>query len=205
MNKGSLTALALGLSLFGCQTSYKFEEERGLSRPYQKEVNEWTGWEKVGIYLKDRALDAADILTFDVSVGDGFLATAHATKWLEVGAGYFDGLRYGLLRRSFGTWYDDRTEGGLAIGFNLYWVDVKRTPMWAPARCSIRGVSPYEGPDLSRQPRSSLERHRRYVPPRVPRHHGQLLAFPGSGLRGRYLRAADDLSDGLRTRDGSGR
>jgi hypothetical protein len=87
-----------------------------------------------------------DIVTFDISVGDGFLATAHATKWLEIGAGYFNGLRYGMLRRSFGTWYDDRTEGGLAIGFNLYWEDVKRTPMWGTSTLFDQEFA-YEGPD----------------------------------------------------------
>jgi hypothetical protein len=145
MNKGSLMALALGLSLFGCQSSYKFQENEAF-QAYQKEVNEWTGLEKVGIYFKDRFLDAMDIVTFDISVGDGFLATAHATKWLEIGAGYFNGLRYGMLRRSFGTWYDDRTEGGLAIGFNLYWEDVKRTPMWGTSTLFDQEFA-YEGPD----------------------------------------------------------
>jgi hypothetical protein len=40
MNKGSLMALALGLSLFGCQSSYKFQENEAF-QAYQKEVNEW--------------------------------------------------------------------------------------------------------------------------------------------------------------------
>lgn len=145
MNQRMLTALALAVSLVGCQTAYQFEENEAY-HAYRKEVDEWTGLEKVGIYFKDRALDAADVVTFDLSLGDGFLANAHATKWLQIGGGYFNGLCYGTLRRSFGTWHDDRTEAGLAAGFNLYWIDIKRTPIWGTSTLFDQEFK-YEGPD----------------------------------------------------------
>lgn len=145
MNKAMLAAVALGLSLVGCQSSYKFEESESY-KAYRKEVDQWTGLEKVGIYFKDRALDLTDIVTADLSLGDGFLVNAHATKFLQAGGGFFNGLRYGLLRRSFGTWHDDRTEGGIAAGFNLYWVDVKRTPIWGTSTLFDQEFK-YEGPD----------------------------------------------------------
>lgn len=130
----------------GCQASYKFTSTPEFEA-YSQEVNQWTGAEKVGIYAKDRFLDAADIFTGDLSVGDGVLANAHVTKFLQAGGGYMNnGLRWGLLRRSAGTWSDDRVEGGIACGFNLYWVDLDRQAMWGTSTLFQHDFE-YEGPD----------------------------------------------------------
>ncbi|MBK6940239.1 MAG: hypothetical protein IPH13_08540 [Planctomycetes bacterium] len=140
----SLAVVALAAT--GCQHSYKFQSSPEFQQ-YSEEVNQWTGTEKVGIYLKDRFLDLADIVQADLSVGDGFLVNAHATKWLQAGGGYMNhGLRWGLLKRSAGTWSDDRVEGGVAAGFNLYWVDIKRLPVWGTSTL-FQNEFAYEGPD----------------------------------------------------------
>lgn len=141
----SVGALAL-LSTTGCQHSYKFTSNPAFEA-YQQEINQWTGNEKIGIYLKDRALDFFDILQADVSAGDGWVANAHVTKWLQAGGGYMNhGLRWGLLKRAAGTWSDDRVEGGVAAGFNLYWVDIERIPIWGTSTLFEHEFS-YEGPD----------------------------------------------------------
>ncbi|MBI4882028.1 MAG: hypothetical protein HY812_20565 [Planctomycetes bacterium] len=141
-----LGALAL-LTTTGCmQQSYKFTSSPEFE-DYSREINEWTGPEKFGIYLKDRFLDVCDILQFDLSVGDGFLANAHATKWLQAGGGFLNhGARWGMLKRSAGFWSDDRVEGGVAAGFNLYWVDIKRLPVWGTSTLFEHEFA-YEGPD----------------------------------------------------------
>lgn len=134
------------LATSGCQHSYKFTSSPGFEA-YSQEVNNWTGSEKIGIYAKDRFLDVLDILQADVSLGDGFLVNAHATKWLQAGGGYMNhGLRWGLLKRSAGTWSDDRVEGGVAAGFNLYWVDIERIPVWGTSTLFEHEFA-YEGPD----------------------------------------------------------
>jgi len=141
----SLGALALVTST-GCQQSYKFTSAPEFER-YSREINEWTGLEKTGIYLKDRFLDLFDVVQFDLSLGDGFLVNAHATKWLQAGGGFLNhGLRWGMLKRSMGTWSDDRVEGGLAAGFNLYWVDIERMPIWGTSTIFEHEFA-YEGPD----------------------------------------------------------
>lgn len=148
-----LGVLAL-LGTSGCQHSYKFTSTPEFE-DYSREVNQWTGTEKVGIYFKDRFLDLMDIVQFDLSVGDAFLFNAHATKWLQAGGGYMNnGLRWGLLRRSAGTWSDDRVEGGLAAGFNLYWVDINRQPIWGTSTLFEHQFT-YEGPDYL----SNKDRH----------------------------------------------
>jgi len=140
-----LSALALAATT-GCQHSYKYTSSEEYEE-YSREVNEWTGSEKMGIYLKDRALDLADIIQFDLSFGDGWLVNAHATKWLQAGGGYLNhGIRWGLLKRAYGTWSDDRVEGGLAAGFNLYWVDITRIPIWGTSTLFEHEFA-YEGPD----------------------------------------------------------
>lgn len=137
---------ALMLGTAGCQQSYKFTSSPEF-QDYSREVNEWTGSEKIGIYLKDRFLDLFDVLTGDLSVGDGFLANAHLTKWAQIGGGYMNnGARWGLLKRASGLWSDDRVEGGVAAGFNLYWVDLKRTPVWGTSTLFDHEFA-YEGPD----------------------------------------------------------
>ncbi len=147
MNKLVLGVAALAVvATVGCQHSYKFTSSPEFEA-YSREVNEWTGMEKTGIYLKDRFLDLTDILQFDLSVGDGFLANVHATKWLQIGGGFMNnGLRWGMLKRSAGTWSDDRVEGGVAAGFNLYWVDLARTPVWGTSTL-FENEFAYEGPD----------------------------------------------------------
>lgn len=143
-------ALAVGLTLipfaWGCQNSYKFTQAPEF-QAYNDEVNQWTGTEKLGIYLKDRFLDLCDIVQADLSAGDGFLVNVHATKWLQAGGGYMNhGLRWGFLKRAAGTWSDDRVEGGLAAGFNLYWVKIHRIPLWGTSTLFEHEFA-YEGPD----------------------------------------------------------
>ncbi|MFG0318922.1 MAG: hypothetical protein ACF8XB_16740 [Planctomycetota bacterium JB042] len=130
----------------GCQQSHKFTSSPEFEE-YSREINEWTGSEKTGIWLKDRFLDLADIVQFDLSFGDGWLANVHATKWLQAGGGYLNhGLRWGMLKRAYGAWSDDRVEGGLAAGFNLYWVDIHRVPIWGTSTLFEHEFA-YEGPD----------------------------------------------------------
>ena len=145
---------ALVLSTLGCQGSYKFTSSPEFEA-YSQEVNQWTGGEKVGIYAKDRFLDALDIVQADLSVGDGVIANAHFTKVLQAGGGYMNyGTRWGFLRRSAGLWSDDRVEGGVACGFNLYWVNLNRVPVWGTSTLFEQGFS-YEGPDY----RDNHDRH----------------------------------------------
>jgi hypothetical protein len=134
------------LAAAGCQASYKFTSSPEFEA-YSQEVNQWTGAEKVGLYAKDRFLDACDIFQGDLSVGDGFLANAHITKFLQAGGGYMNkGARWGFLRRSAGLWSDDRIEGGIACGFNLYWVDLQRESVWGTSTLFENDFS-YMGPD----------------------------------------------------------
>ena len=140
-----LGALAL-LATTGCQHSMKFESSPEFEA-YSQEVNEWTGSEKLGIYVADRFHDLMDIAQFDLAVGDGFLLNAHATKFLQVGGGYMNnGLRWGHLKRGWGAWSDDRVEGGIACGFNLYWEDVERQAVWGTPGLFTNDYA-YEGPD----------------------------------------------------------
>jgi hypothetical protein len=149
-----LLSLAAACTAGGCQQSYKFESSPEFEA-YSQEVNEWTGWEKVGIYFKDRALDFVDVAQMDLSVGDGFLANVHATKFAQVGGGYMNhGMRWGVLKRSAGAWSDDRVEGGLAAGFNLYWVDIERQPLWGTSTLFDHEFA-YEGADYL----SNRDRH----------------------------------------------
>ncbi len=147
MKKLALGLGILALATTGClQQSYKFTSSPEFE-DYSQEINEWTGSEKAGIYLKDRFLDLADVFQVDLSVGDGFLANAHLTKWLQAGGGYMNhGTRHGFLKRSAGTWSDDRVEGGIAAGFNLYWTKIERTPIWGTSTLFEHEFS-YEGPD----------------------------------------------------------
>lgn len=147
MNKLILSACATALlGTMGCQSAYKFSSTPEFEA-YMEETNEWTGGEKVGIYLKDRFLDAADVFQADLSAGDGFLANAHITKFLQAGGGFMNkGARWGLLRRSAGLWSDDRVEGGVACGFNLYWVDIDREPVWGTSTLFENNFR-FEGPD----------------------------------------------------------
>jgi hypothetical protein len=149
MSSNHWLAAACGLLLLGttaCQASYKFTSTPEYAA-YAAEVDEWTGAEKVGIYAKDRFLDFCDVFTGDLSVGDGVLANARITKFLQAGGGYMNwGHRWGLLKRSAGAWSDDRVEGGVACGFNLYWVDLERVPVWGTSTLFVHEFA-YEGPD----------------------------------------------------------
>jgi len=170
------------LATSGCQHSYKFTSSPGFDA-YSQEINNWTGSEKIGIYAKDRFLDLFDIIQADLSAGDGFLVNAHATKWLQAGGGYMNhGLRWGLLKRSAGTWSDDRVEGGIAAGFNLYWVDIDRIPVWGTSTLFEHEFS-YEGPDYL----SNHDRHWSDIGAQVH------LAWLGASLNASPYEAADFL------------
>lgn len=170
------------LATSGCQHSYKFTSSPGFDA-YSQEVNNWTGSEKIGIYAKDRFLDFFDIFQADLSAGDGFLVNAHVTKWLQAGGGYMNhGLRWGLLKRSAGTWSDDRVEGGVAAGFNLYWVDIDRIPVWGTSTLFEHEFS-YEGPDY-------LSNHDRHWSDVGAQLH---LAWLGASVNASPFEAADFL------------
>jgi hypothetical protein len=109
-----------------CQSNPKLDA-------YNDQVDEEMGMAtKVGVYIWDRFMDLTDVAYVDLAFGDGFLLNAHATKWVQLGAGYRDGVCFGFLPRSFGMWYDDRTEAGAAVPpfFNLYYKKQYREALW---------------------------------------------------------------------------
>jgi hypothetical protein len=121
-----LPILLVAVFLAGCQTSPKFQT-------YNDHVDEeYSLAMKIPVYFWDRFLDLTDIFTLDLGVGDGFLLNAHATKWVQLGAGYRDGICFGILPRSFGLWHEDRTEGGLALApfLNMYYKNMQREALW---------------------------------------------------------------------------
>jgi len=121
-----LSIVVIVATLVGCQTSESLQK-------YNEQVDEeFPLAMKVPVYLCDRLLDLTDIVQVNLGFGDGFLVNAHATKWFQLGAGYRDGVCFGLMPRSFGMWYEDRTEGGIAIApaFNLYYKNYQREALW---------------------------------------------------------------------------
>jgi len=122
-----LPVFLLGILLaLGCQTNPAFEK-------YDDEVDQEMGLiEKVPVYVWDRFLDLTDVGQADLGFGDGFLLNIHATKWVQLGGGYRDAVCFGYLPRSFGLWYDDRTEGGVALPplLNLYYKNQHRMALW---------------------------------------------------------------------------
>jgi hypothetical protein len=136
-----LTILLFVFSL-GCQTNPKLQA-------YDEDVDEEMSlFMKVPVYIWDRFLDLTDIVQLDVGFGDGFLLNAHATKWLQMGAGYRDGVCFGMMPRSFGMWYEDRTEGGLAMApiLNMYYKNYTREALWGTTTLFDHDVV-YQGVD----------------------------------------------------------
>ena len=134
--------LALVLIVTGCQTNAKFAD-------YNDKVDEHYGIAtKVPVYFWDRFLDLTDIVNLDMGFGDGFLLNVHATKWWQMGGGYRNGVCFGVLPRSFGMWYEDRTEGGVAVAplFNLYYKNMDREALWGTTTLFDHDVS-YKGVD----------------------------------------------------------
>jgi hypothetical protein len=137
-----LTILVVALSLTSCQTNPKFQA-------YNDQVDEEQSMAmKVPGYFWDRFLDLTDIVTFDLGFGDGFLFNAHATKWLQLGVGYRDGVCFGVLPRSFGMWYENRKEGGLALApfVGLYFKNLQREALWGTTTLFEHDVL-YQGVD----------------------------------------------------------
>jgi len=137
-----LLSLLLILASFGCQSNPKLNE-------YDKQVDEEISLAmKVPVYFWDRFLDLTDIVQVDLAFGDGFLFNLHSTKWMQVGAGYRDGVCFGFLPRSFGMWYEDRTEGGVAFLpiANMYWKNIKREALWGSTTLFDHDVE-YKGVD----------------------------------------------------------
>lgn len=141
-NKIVLMAV-LGLILaVGCQTNPKFDS-------YNDKVDEEMGMiEKIPLYFWDRFLDITDVAQVNLGFGDGFLLNAHATKWLQLGAGYRDGVCFGFMPRSFGMWYDNRLEAGMALPplMNLYYKQQCREALWGSTTLFDHDVC-YEGVD----------------------------------------------------------
>jgi len=137
-----LSILVLAVTFTSCQTNPKFQE-------YNDQVDEEFGMAmKVPVYFWDRFLDLTDIVTLNLGIGDGFLFNAHATKWLQLGAGYRDGVCFGVLPRSFGMWYEYRKEGGLALAplFGLYYKNLQREALWGTTTLFDHDVY-YKGAD----------------------------------------------------------
>ncbi|MBU0756043.1 MAG: hypothetical protein KJ645_12945 [Planctomycetes bacterium] len=126
----------------GCQTNPKFAA-------YDEKVDENMGMgAKIPLYFWDRFLDLTDVAQVNLGFGDGFLVNAHATKWMQLGAGYRDAVCFGFMPRSFGMWYDNRTEGGIAVPpfMNLYYKEQCREALWGSSTLFNHDVS-YKGAD----------------------------------------------------------
>jgi hypothetical protein len=123
-----LLSILLICGAMGCQYNQKFSN-------YDEKVDEDMGlMMKVPVYFWDRFLDLTDIVQLDLGFGGGALFNVHVTKGFQVGAGYRDAVCFGFLPRSFGMWYEEREEVGLAIAFTpfheLYYKEYAREGLW---------------------------------------------------------------------------
>ena len=133
-----LISILLICSAMGCQYSQNFSD-------YNDKVDDETGFiMKVPVYFWDRFLDLTDIVQVDLGFGGGALLNVHVTKGFQLGAGYRDAVCFGLLPRSFGMWYEERSEVGLAIVFTpfqgLYYKEYAREGLWGTTTLFDRDV-----------------------------------------------------------------
>jgi hypothetical protein len=99
---------------------------------FRRPQDDWSGARKLGTYLKDCFLDLTDIGALDLSFGKStfpIYANLRATKYAEVGGGGWSGYRFGWIKRTFGTWREERHDGLFAVGpIQNYSVNGQRLP-----------------------------------------------------------------------------
>lgn len=137
-----LLSILMFAAILGCQSNPKFTN-------YNDQVDEEMGAvQKIPVYVWDRFLDLTDIIRLNLGFGDGFLLNAHATKWLQLGGGYRDGMCFGIMPRSFGMWHEDRSEGGIVLApiLNYYFKNYTREALWGTTTLFDHDVS-YKGMD----------------------------------------------------------
>ena len=139
---------ALGLaatSLLGCQVYHLDGTE--LSKEYATvaEVkSDWSYGDRLYISAKDTFWDIFDVLSVDASFGDGFVANAHATRFLNLGMGWFDGICWGTIERGYGRWSERGFEYGMGP---FYWKNLTRQPIYGNRSLFEKGIE-YEGFEL---------------------------------------------------------
>lgn len=67
----------------------------------------------VGVYLKDRANDFADIFSLSLSLGFGALVNVRVTQALQCGGFFWGGSRFGFIGREGWGWSETEIEMGL--------------------------------------------------------------------------------------------
>ena len=67
----------------------------------------------IGVYLKDRCNDFADIFSLSLSTGVGVLLNARATQAIQAGGFFFGGARLGFIGRHAGGWSEEVFEMGI--------------------------------------------------------------------------------------------
>ena len=101
--------------------AWKVYEKNKLKEKRIKEAKEtaWSTWRVIRgilLYIPNRIVDATDIMTFNVSIGDFFEWQMQATRYVQFGG--FTGENYAIgggYRRQYGTWHKNSER--LGFGF----------------------------------------------------------------------------------------
>ena len=121
MKNAKFVALALLLVLMvGCVSNVTKSE---FDREYRTQYNYG---QRLGLWFVDRFNDITDMVQLELMVGavpTWPLINVRATKFVQVGMGWFDGYRMGFRPRSVGVMRETRKEYGVGA---LYWVEMKR-------------------------------------------------------------------------------
>lgn len=96
------------------------------------------------VWGKDRWFDLIDVVSWNLSAGQGFGVNAHLTEFAQVGMNSWEGSSWGTRGRAFGVWKTSEEDRGFGP---FYWVEIERTPTWG-SQTLFRHEYKYTGWDM---------------------------------------------------------
>lgn len=94
-----------------------------VNRVFNERCGHLFGW--TGVWIGDRFADLFDVLTINLSFGQGIGVNAHVTEFVELGFNWWEGTALGMRGRAWGVWDSDEFDRGVGP---FYWVELERIP-----------------------------------------------------------------------------